>query len=420
MTTSDPTPTTEKRGRHARSADYADPEPNANQRPDGDPPGEAEAHGATPPGTGPEDTRQDATSPEEPPEEQAEDDERPAQPQAQEYTETEPEKSAQDDEPEEVGKDHPAEDRPAKRSWFRPGRTLHPLGHHPAGTSLLMSSGLLIGLSLAPVIFDQLDFDIATRAARAARSAAAPWPGGGEPWFWPSWVAMVAAVVAAVLIVLAFTGLRLPDLAVLVLGVVLTVSTARAAWATLDVVNSRLWDLLPLCLICLLAFGLAISGTAHWRSPEDAATGTGAGGAAGVVAAGAALSLILLAGGAAVASVQAKGLGPGGPPQDVAGLLSTRAADAPEVDVLDGGWAPQLAAAQVGDDDAAATAFSARHRDSTTRTPALLARGDDVGSDLDDTWWVSLAAQRFGSEQEAAQWCASSGLPECVPLEVSG
>ncbi|MGY1804987.1 hypothetical protein ACI78T_17030 [Blastococcus sp. SYSU D00922] len=411
MTTSDPTPTTEKRGRHARSADYADADaaPNENHRPDGDPPHDGEAHGATAAGAEPEDRRQDTAPPGEP--------ERREQPQAQDYTETEPDKSEQS---RNDAEDEPAQQQPAKRSRFRPSRTLHPLGHHPAGTSLLMSSGLLTGLSLAPVIFDQLDFDVATRAARAARSAAAPWPGGGEPWFWPSWVAMIAAVVAAVLIVLAFTGVKLPDLAVLVLGVVLAVTTARAAWSTLDVVNSRLWDLLPLCLICLLAFGLAISGAAHWRSPEAEAKGSGAGGAAGVVAGGAALSLILLAGGAAVASVQAKGLGPGGPPQDVAGLLSTRAADAPEVDVLAGSWAPQLAAAQVGDDDAAATAFSARHRDVTNRVPALLARGDDLGGDLDDTWWVSLAAQRFGSEAEAAQWCSSSGLPECTPLEVSG
>jgi hypothetical protein len=409
VTTSDPTPATEKRGRHARSADYADADPNENQRPDGDPPAQDEPHGATA-----ADTTQD--------DDQQQDDDRQQddQPQDTAPPEDDGEPRATQDTAVQTKKDEPADERPAKRSWFRPGRTFHPLGHHPAGTSLLMSSGLLTGLALAPVIFDQLDFDVATRAARTARSAAAPWPGAGEPWFWPSWVAMLAAVVAVVLLVLAFTGVRLPDLAVLVLGGVLAVTTARAAWATLDVVNSRLWDLLPVSLICLLAFGLAISAAAHWRSPEGDGKGSGAGGAAGVVAGGVALSLVLLAGGATVASVQAKGLGPGGPPQDVAGLLSTRAADAPDVDTLAGGWVPQLAAAQVGDDDTAATAFSARHRDSTTRTPALLARGDDVGGDLDDTWWVSLAAQRFGSEAEAQAWCASSGLPECAPLQVSG
>lgn len=412
--TSDPTPTTEKRGRHARSADDADTDaaPNENQRPE------------EPAAEEPADDRPADDGPEQPREDDA-----PQQPDASKFTETEPEEpAAAAKEPpveERPAQDRPvderpAEERPAKRSWFRPGRTPHPLGHHPAGTSLVMSAALLIGLALAPVVFDQLDFDIANRAARTARSAAAPWPGGGEPWFWPSWVAMVAAVVAVVLLVLAFTGVRLPDLAVLVLGVVLAVATARAAWATLDVVNSRLWDLIPVALICLLAFGLAVSGAAHWRSPEGDGKGSGAGSAAGVAAAGVALSLVLLAGGAAVASVQAKGLGPGGPPQDVAGLLSIRAADAREVDVLSGGWAPQLAAAQVGEDDAAATAFSARHRDSTALTPALLARGDDVGGDLDDTWWVSLAAQRFGSEAEVAQWCTSSGLPECTPLRISG
>jgi hypothetical protein len=161
VTTSDPSATTDKPGRHARSADHAEPESEENEHPVG-------AAGA-------------------------------------------PERGTSDD------------DRPRKRYWFRPGRTLHPLGQHPAGTSLLMSSVLLTGLSLAPLVFDQLDFDITARAARTARSASAPWPSGGEPWFWPSWVAMLAAVVAVVLIVLAFTGVRLPDLAVLVLGGVLAV-----------------------------------------------------------------------------------------------------------------------------------------------------------------------------------------------------
>jgi hypothetical protein len=359
VTTSDPSATTDKPGRHARSAES---EPDVSQHP---------ADSQTP---------HSATAP------------------------------TSDD------------DRPRKRSWFRLGRTLHPLGQHPAGTSLLMSSGLLTGLSLAPVVLDHLDFDLTARAAHTARSAAAPWPGGGEPWFWPSWVAMLAAVVAVVLIVLALTGVRLPDLAVLVLGGVLAVTTARAAWATLDVVNARLWYLLPVCLICLLAFGLAVSGAAHWRSPDAAAPGSGTGGAAGVVVGGVALSLVLLAGGATVASVQAEGLGPGGPPQDVAGLLSTRAADAAQADDLAGAWVPQLAAAQVPDDEAA-TAFSQRHRDWTASVPALLVRGDDTGADgLDDTWWLTLAAQRFGSDAEVAAWCTANGLvaPDCVPLQLAG
>jgi hypothetical protein len=51
----------------------------------------------------------------------------------------------------------------------------------------------------------------------------------------------------------------------LVLGVALAVPTARAASAALAVVNSRLWHLLP---VYLLAFGLAVSGAARWRSPD--------------------------------------------------------------------------------------------------------------------------------------------------------
>ncbi|WP_324273654.1 hypothetical protein [Blastococcus brunescens] len=77
--------------------------------------------------------------------------------------------------------------------------------------------------------------------------------------------------------VLALLAVRLPDLVVLVLGAVLAVTTARAAWATLDVVNSRLWHLVPVCLVCLLAFGLAVSGAAHWRSPDEAGAGGGTG-----------------------------------------------------------------------------------------------------------------------------------------------
>lgn len=58
-------------------------------------------------------------------------------------------------------------------------RPSHALAHHPAGASLLTAAELVTGLALAPLLFDQLAFEIAARAADAARSAAAPWPAGG-------------------------------------------------------------------------------------------------------------------------------------------------------------------------------------------------------------------------------------------------
>ena len=90
--------------------------------------------------------------------------------------------------------------------------------------------------------------------------------------------------------------------------------------------------------------------------------------------------------------------GPAGPPQDVAGLLSIRAADAAAADDLEGSWVPQLDAAQVAD-DAAASGYSARHRDRAALLPVLLLRGDDVtADDLDDGWWLTVAAQGFPDE----------------------
>ena len=310
---------------------------------------------------------------------------------------------------------------PAKRSRFALTAG-HPLGRHPAGGPLLLASGLLLGLFLAPAVLDRLDYDIPRRAAAAARSAATTWPGGGEPWFWPSWVAMLAGVVAVVLVVLALVGVRLPGLVVGGLGLVLAVTTARAAWATLDVVNSRLWDLLPVVIVCLLAFGLAVAGTAQSRAPVgDDDAGSGAGGAASAALGGAALALVLLVGGATVAHVQAEGLGPAGPPQDLAGLLSIRAADAAAADDLAGPWVPQLDAAQVPD-DAAATGYSARHRDRAALLPVLLLRGDDVtADDLDDGWWLTVAAQGFPDEAAVQQWCAGAGLapPACIPRQLA-
>src|SRR4051794_1764367 len=235
---------------------------------------------------------------------------------------------------------------------------------------------------------------------------------------------MTALIAAVVVLVVAAVGVRVPDAAVLVTSVVLAVTTARAAWATFDVVNAHLWELIPVCLVCLLAFGSAVAAVFRWRSGDtaDSGTGAGAGEVAGVTLGAWLLVVLLFLGGSAIASsAQTHAFGNvTSPPQDLAGLLSVRAADASELADLRGSWVPQVGAAQVTD-DASASAYAVAHSGWTTKFPTLLARADDVGAaDLDDTWWLSLAAQPFGSRQEAAAWCSTNGIAGCTPLRIGG
>jgi hypothetical protein len=297
-------------------------------------------------------------------------------------------------------------------------RAFHSIGNHPAGFALLLCSGLVTGIALAPLLFDQLRFDVATDAARAARSAATSWPAGGEPWFWPSWLAAIAALVAVAVLVLAILGLRVPDLVVLGFAIVLTLATARAAWATLSVINSRLWELVPLTIVCVAAFGLAATALLRWRSPDEGPAGGGGEAAAVAVGGWLIVALLLLAGAAIARSAETNAGSGAGPPQGVAGLLSVRSADGPQIDDLEGSWAPQLSAAQVTDDTA--SAYSAQHATVAAGQPVVLVRGDDVDADdLDDTWWLTLGQLAFGSQEEAAAWCASAGPPGCVPRLVA-
>jgi hypothetical protein len=206
-----------------------------------------------------------------------------------------------------------------------------------------------------------------------------------------------------------------------VLGGVLTLTTARAAWATVDVVDAGLWELVPLCLLCVLAFGLAATATARWRSAPGS-DGTGGEGIGGVVAATLAswlvVVLVLLAGAAIAASARTHAFGDAAsPPQGLAGLLSVHASDGPVLDDYRGAWVAQLAAAQVSD-DAGASGFAVVHHDRSAQLPTLLVRGDDTGApDLDDTWWVTVVRQAFGSKAEVENWCAEHGMtaPDCVP-----
>ena len=361
--TADPDPQSEKRGRHARSDDRDDesppPEPPAGEKPEPEKPAAATG-GAT--------------------------------------------------------RAAPSEDEVAKRAFLA-------IGRHPAGVPLIIAAGLITGLTLVPLLFDRLNWGVAQAAAANARSAAAPWPVPAEPWFTPGWVAGTAFVVAGAVLVLALVGLRLPDVVVLVLAAVLTAAMAWAAFATLDVVNAGVWELVPLCGLVLVAFALAATATARWRSTAAVKGGEGAGGvAAAALATWVAVALVLLAGAAIVDSARTRAFGDAGPSdQGLPGLLTIRATDAGQLDGYHGRWMAQLAAAQATTDEQA-SAYAVRHRDSSAQFPTLLVRGDDTGGpDVDDTWWITLVNQSFGSQDEVAAWCSSAGLapPGCTPRMIS-
>ncbi len=233
-----PDPPAAKRGRHAKSDDAEDDAPPTPEAADEQPPKEEDPPEA-------EDPPKDENPPEEEP---------PAPPADRGATRATPPDDA------------------------APKRAFHPIGRHPAGVPLIIAAGLVTGLSLVPLLLGRLDWSVGLDAAANARSAAAPWPAAAEPWFTPGWVAGTALVVSVVVLVLAVVALRLPDVAVLVLAAVLTAATAWAAQATVDVVNAGLWELVPLCVLCIVAFGLAATATARWRSTPDVKGGEGAGG----------------------------------------------------------------------------------------------------------------------------------------------
>lgn len=386
MTKADPNPTTPKRGRHARSDEDDEPVVESPAEETDQPPAEVA---------------------DEPRAEKPDGDEKPADTTAE--PEPEPARATGSSRYE-----VPEDDAP-------PRRVPHAIGRHPAATPLLTAAGLVTGIGLAPLLLDRMRFGVALDAAANARSAAAPWPADAAPWFAPSWVAMLAFAVAAVVLLLALVGLRVPDVVVLGLGGALTLTTARAAWATVDVVDAGLWELVPLCILCVLAFGLSATATARWRSVpgSDGTGGEGVGGvAAAALAAWLVVVLVLLAGAAIAASARTHAFGDAdSPPQGLAGLLSVRASDGPAIDGYRGTWMAQLATAQVADDDAA-SAFAVVHHDRSAGLPTLLVRGDDTGApDLDDSWWVTVVAQSFGSMAEVENWCAENGRmpPDCVP-----
>jgi hypothetical protein len=367
VTTADPDPPAEKRGRHARSDDEeAGAPPPEDEQPEDDAPAEEPAPAAGATRATPSDEKDDA----------------------------------------------------------KPRRTFHPIGRHPAGVPLIIAAGLITGLSLVPLLFDELNWSIGADAAANTRSAASPWPASAEPWFTPGWVAGTAFVVGAAVLVLALMALRLPDLVVLVLAAVLTVAMAWAAFATLDVVNAGLWELVPVCLLVITAFALAATATARWRSTPDVKGGEGAGGvAAAALATWLAVGVVLLGGAAIASSARTHAFGDAdAPAQGLPGLLTVRATDAGRLDGYEGYWMAQLAAAQVTN-DRQASAYAVRHSDSSAQFPTLLVRGDDTGgSDVDDTWWLTLVRQSFDSQADVEAWCSRAGLaPEgCSPRMIGG
>ena len=203
---------------------------------------------------------------------------------------------------------------------------------------------------------------------------ATPWPADAAPWFCAGVGGGHRAVVSVVVVVLGMVALRVPDLVVLVLGGALTLTTARAAWSTFDVIRNGLWELIPVCIIALLAFGSAVTAAGRWRSAPDEKGGEGPGGVAAVVlAAWLVVVLVLLAGAAIASSARTHAFGDSqSPPQGLPGLLSVRAADAPVLDDLHGRWLAQLAAAQVTDDRAG---LGVRRRLLRPRRPAAGAAG---------------------------------------------
>ena len=149
MTTTEPNAGEQKRGRHAKSDDPERPaDPPAEDRepahaaddaPDEQPPrrpsADDRARGRR--GAGRRDAEDDAE-----PEEPAERDEEPAR---------RARRPAQQQPP--AGRTTRGAGRPRQP---KKKRSMHAIAHHPAGASLLTAAGLVTGLALAPLLFDQL------------------------------------------------------------------------------------------------------------------------------------------------------------------------------------------------------------------------------------------------------------------------
>lgn len=298
--------------------------------------------------------------------------------------------------------------------------TLRPLGKHPAGIPLVWSAGLVTGIGLAPLLLERIHLDVFGQAAALARMVAPAWPAGGAPSLWPAAFATLAWFTGAVVVVLAVIGVGLPDLAVLGLAGVLVVTTGRAAWSTLDVVNAQAWAVLPACVVVIVAFLLAARSALAWRK-----SGTDVASAGPIPATLFAwfLTLLLIVAGTAGANAAMKQAAQTAssstslPQTGVAGMEAARQADAPAFAALRGHWAAQIASAR-SLDDAGATAYLQQQQAWAGKFPVVLVRGDDFRSTaLDASYWLTFAKQPFGSQTEVQSWCSSQGLGQndCMP-----
>lgn len=293
-----------------------------------------------------------------------------------------------------------------------------PLRQHASGTPLMWSSGLITGLALVPLVFDQITGSLFFLASGAARSAAPPWPTGGEPWLWPSWVATAVFLLAVAVLAVGISGLKVPSPVVLVVALAIAAGAARAVWSTFTVVNARLWELVPVCAVCVLAFLLAATAAARWRQGSSGLT---RGAVAVVIGAWVVVTALLLGGTAIVQNVEQSATSSAATAQlGTPWLMSLRAMNAPTADDLHGHWAARIAAGQVSDETSAA-AYAARHRDLALRFQVVLVRADDLPApDMDDSWWLTLVSQPFDTPDAAQAWCTAAGFAptDCVPVQV--
>jgi hypothetical protein len=300
----------------------------------------------------------------------------------------------------------------------RPPSTAAPLWRHPAGKPLVQSAAIVTGLGLAPLLLDRFQYEEIQRAGRVARLAAPPVPAGTDPTIWPPLLATLAWLVAALVIVLALTGARVPKAVAPVLATVLAATTAFAVWTTIDVVNARDWMTLPVCVLSALAFVTAAQALSLWRRPANPYS---SGGALKMTLLGwAAVLVVLVAGSAIAAEAPATTSAPLTTAASAPGLDALRSESAGGLDGLRGAWVPQVASAQVYD-QAAADALVARHQLWGLRFPVVLARGGDFPSNtLGPEDWMTLINQPLRSEEEVQLWCMAQNLGpnDCVPRQI--
>jgi hypothetical protein len=301
----------------------------------------------------------------------------------------------------------------------RPASTATALWKHASGRPLVQSAALITGLGLAPLLLEQLQYDVFRTASFAARAAAPPVPAGTDPTLWPPTVASAAWLTGALVVVLALTGVKVSKPVPLVLGLVLLVTTAFGAWSMIDVVNTQAWALLPPCAACVDAFVMAARALQRWQRPHCT---YGSGSALSATLLVWAVVLVLLVGGTAIATEAMKSAGAPLAPASSAqrSLDSVRAETAGALGSLRGAWVPQVASAEVHD-QAGADAHLAKHHEWAARYAVVLVRGGDFPSQtLGPEDWLTLVNQRLDSEAAVQHWCAGQGLGpnDCLPRQI--